>query len=279
MSYQSPKEVVQAVVRAAGDKDRMPVGRYMALAFLGGAYIALGGLLALAVGGGIPGLAKENPGLPKLLMGAVFPVGLMMVAIAGGELFTGNTAYFSAAVQSRWLQPRQLLRNWALVYSGNFLGALFVAFLAATTGVLSTGNWHEFTVHLAELKTSAPFLTVFLKGIACNWFVAIAMWHAYAAKDIAGKVLGIWFPVMAFVTLGFEHCVANMFFIPAAMMLGAPITLGQFLIGNLLPATLGNIVGGGVLVGGLYAFAYRPQDDLPPVKGLEEEPARSLVER
>lgn len=276
MAYNPPKEIVVNVVRSAGDKARIPIGRYLALAFLGGAYIALGGLLAVYVGGGLAGLGKENPAIPKLLMGAVFPVGLMMVAIAGAELFTGNTAYFSAAVSARKSSYRDLLKNWALVYAGNFVGALFVAWLAVQTGVLTAGPWKDFIGHLAETKTSAPFFAVLLKGVVCNWLVALAMWQAMAAKDVAGKVLGIWFPVMTFVTLGFEHCVANMFFIPAAMMAGAPISLGAFLLNNLLPATLGNILGGGLLVGALYAFAFRPQDEMPPVRGLEETPREQI---
>lgn len=271
MAYNTPPEVVQAIVRNAGDKARLSTSRIWVLAFLGGAYIALGGLLALFLGGGVPAMANGNPALPKFFMGAVFPVGLMMVAISGAELFTGNTAYFSAAVSHGRVSLKDLARNWTLVYLGNFVGALFVAVLAVTTHVLGTAPWNAFLSHLAETKTSGDFLTVFMKGVGCNWFVALAMWQAAAAKDIVGKIFAIWFPVMAFVTLGFEHCVANMFFLPVAMMQGAPITLQALLVGNLLPATLGNIFGGAILVGGAYAYCYRPNPDLPPLRGLEEE--------
>jgi formate/nitrite transporter len=277
MAIHAPREIVETVVRSAGDKARLPVPRYLALAFLGGAYIALGALLSLVVGGGFPAMATRNPVWPKLLMGAVFPVGLMMVAIAGAELFTGNTAYFSAARYARRISPSGLLRNWALVYAGNFVGALFVAFLAYSSGVLAAEPWRSFAAHLGEVKTSADLMTVFWKGVACNWFVAVAMWQATAAKDVVGKVIGVWFPVMAFVTLGFEHCVANMFFLPVAMALGAPISPSDALLHNLLPATLGNIVGGGLLVGALYAFIYRPQDSMPPIRGLEELPEEAPV--
>jgi formate/nitrite transporter len=273
MSYNPPKEIVPMVVRNAVDKDHIALPRLLALAFLGGAYIALAGLLAVFVAGGVPGLGAGNPVLPKLFMGAVFPLGLMLVAIAGAELFTGNTAYFSAAVLDGKLRVRDLLRNWGFVYVGNFVGALFVAaVLGVMTGVLAPEPWRGFLNHLAETKTSAPFLTVFCKAIGCNWLVALAMWQAYAAKDVAGKVFGIWFPIMAFVVLGFEHCVANMFFIPTAMMMGAPISMERFLVGNLLPATLGNIVGGGLLVGSFYWYAYRNVPSLPIPMDLQPTP-------
>jgi formate/nitrite transporter len=190
-------------------------------------------------------------------MGAAFPVGLMLVAIAGGELFTGNTAYFIPPVASGKLPVSSMLKNWGLVYIGNFFGAIFVAyFVGYLTGTLTAEPWKQFTLHIAEVKTTAPFYKVFFKGMACNWFVAIAMWLAYASNHISGKILGIWFPIMAFVAMGFEHCVANMFFIPSAMLLGAPITWGDFIVNNLIPATLGNIAGGSILVGGLYWYAY-----------------------
>lgn len=257
MSYYSSKEILKIVHEAAHTRAKHGVSKTLVLAFLAGAYIALGGLLAVIVGGGVPGIAAENPGISKFLMGAVFPLGLMLCAIAGADLFTGNTAYFIPPVLNKKLKVKDLLKNWTLVYVGNFVGALFVAyFITYSTGILGKAPWLDSILHIAEHKTSATFYQVFLKGIGANWFVALAMWLSYAAKDITGKILGMWFPVMAFVAIGFEHSIANMFFIPTAMFYGSPVTWSEFIINNLIPATLGNIVGGGVMVGLLYWFIY-----------------------
>lgn len=121
----------------------------------------------------------------------------------------------------------------------------------------SSTLWSDSIQNIGYAKTSASFSTVFLKGIGANWLVALAMWLAYASKEISGKIIGIWIPVMAFVTIGFEHSIANMFFIPAAIFNGAEISWSEFIFNNLIPATLGNIVGGSILVGGIYWYIYR----------------------
>lgn len=257
MSYYSSKEILKIVNEAAYSRAKHGATKTLVLAFLAGAYIALGGLVAVIVGGGIPGIAAENPGIAKFLMGAMFPLGLILCAIAGADLFTGNTAYFIPPVLNKKLKFQSLLKNWTLVYFGNFIGALFIAyFISYLTGVLDAAPWHDSIIHIGENKTSSTFFQVFLKGIGANWLVALAMWLSFAAKDITGKILGIWFPVMAFVAIGFEHSIANMFFIPTAMFYGADISISQFIINNLIPATLGNIVGGGVMVGMLYWYVY-----------------------
>ena len=255
--YNTPKQIVEIVSDVAKTKAATSTSKTLILAFLAGAYIAIGGLLAVMIGGGIPGIAAQNPGIQKLLMGAAFPVGLMLCTIAGADLFTGNTAYFIPPVMNRKLSLVDMLRNWGLVYVGNFIGALFVAyFLVTLTGVFAKSPWQDSIYALADAKTSAPFYKVFFKGVGANWLVALAMWFAYAAKDITSKMFGMWFPVMAFVAIGFEHSIANMFFIPAAIFNGAPIGWTDFIINNLIPATLGNIFGGSILVGLLYWMVY-----------------------
>ncbi len=257
MAYYSPKEIVEVVNNTAKAKQQTGRRKTFVLAILGGAYIAMGGLLALVVGGGLPEMAQSNPGLQKFLFGAVFPLGLILCAVAGAELFTGNTAYFVPSVLSKRMSIKIPFKNWLYVYSGNFVGAIFVAlFFAYFTDIFSQSPWLDSVIGVAVKKTSAPFYKVFLKGIACNWMVALAMWQAYAAKDIASKILGIWFPIMAFVAMGFEHCVANMFFIPTAIFYGADITWSEFVVNNLIPATLGNIAGGAFLVGAIYWYVY-----------------------
>ena len=257
MGYYSSKEIVQRVHEAAQMRAATSTSKTLVLAFLAGAYIALGGLLSVTVSGGAAGIGTENPGIQKLLMGAVFPLGLMLCAIAGADLFTGNTAYFIPPVLSGRLNVWDLSRNWTLVYIGNFIGSLFVAyFITYLTGLFDADPWHSSILHIAEYKTSAPFYKVFLKGIGANWFVALAMWLAYAAQDVSGKLMAIWFPVMAFVTIGFEHSIANMFFIPTAIFYGSTVSWSEFIIHNLIPSTLGNIVGGSVLVGLAYWYVY-----------------------
>ena len=255
--FNSPAETVQVVNHTAEAKDKTPAKKLFVLALLAGGYIAMGSLLALIVGGAMPGLAQSNPGLQKFFFGAVFPLGLILCAVAGAELFTGNTAYFVPSVLSKRMSIKVPLKNWSIVYIGNFIGSLIVAyFLVYLTGALLNSPSVDSAINIAIAKTSNPFYKTFLKGIACNWMVALAMWLAYAAKDITGKILGIWFPVMAFVAMGFEHCVANMFFIPVAIFHGADITWMDFIVKNLIPATLGNIVGGALFVGTSYWYVF-----------------------
>lgn len=257
MNYYSAKEIVSVVNNIAVNKTNTPVSKTIALAILAGGYIAMGGLLALVVGGGLPGLEANNPGLQKFLFGAVFPLGLIIVAIAGADLFTGNTSYFIPSLLESKTKLRSILKNWTLVYFGNFIGSIIVALLFAyLTDIFAKDPWLNSVHSIAEAKTTAPFYKAFLKGIGCNWMVALAMWLSFGAKDISGKILGIWFPVMAFVTMGFEHSVANMFFIPTAIFYGANVTWIDFIINNLIPVTLGNIIGGALFVGAAYWFIY-----------------------
>jgi formate/nitrite transporter len=257
VGFNSPKETVEVVNHTAEAKRDTASNKVFVLAILAGGYIAMGSLLALVIGGAMPGLAETNPGLQKFFFGAVFPLGLILCAVAGAELFTGNTAYFIPSVLSKRMSVKVPLKNWTIVYLGNFIGSLIVAyFLVYLTEVLMNSPSLDSAINIAIAKTSNPFYKTFLKGIACNWMVALAMWLAYAAKDITGKILGIWFPVMAFVAMGFEHCVANMFFIPVAIFHGADITWMDFIVKNLIPATLGNIVGGALFVGTAYWYTY-----------------------
>lgn len=258
MSYFKPDELVERAEEAAIKRDSTSTKNTLILAFLAGCYIALGGLLAIIVGGGMPQIAQANPGIAKFAMGAVFPLGLILCVIAGADLFTGNTAYFIPPIISDKLKFKNLIRNWSLVYIGNFIGSIFIAYvLTYKTGILAQAPWSDSLLAMAKAKTSASFGVVFAKGIGANWLVALAVWLAFAAKDITGKIIAIWFPVMAFVAMGFEHSVANMFFIPAAIFHGADISWGTFIFNNLIPATLGNIVGGSILTGGIYGYVYK----------------------
>jgi len=181
----------------------------------------------------------------------------MLVVLAGSELFTGNTACCMASACNGDSPWRACLRNWVLSYLGNFTGAVFVAFfLAHLTGLVGPEPWRTTVIGIAEGKVAQGFGRLFLKGVGCNWLVCLAVWMAIAADDVAFKIWAIWFPIMAFVALGFEHSVANMFFVPLGIFSGAEATWGQFLIRNLIPVTLGNLLGGGFFVGVIYWYLY-----------------------
>jgi formate/nitrite transporter len=257
MAFKTPQETVRAVVSIGCAKSTLRLDKLLVLGFLAGAYIAFGGLLAELIAGGMPTVKAANPGLFKLVFGAVFPVGLMLVVIAGSELFTGNTALMMPSTligATRWTA---LVRNWVWSFVGNFAGSVFVAyFLAYLTQLLAADPWLSCAKSIAEAKVSLGFWTLFLRAVGCNWLVCLAVWLAISAEDVAGKILGIWWPIMAFVALGFEHSVANMYFVPAGIFLGANVTWVQFLKVNLLPVTLGNILGGAMFVGAVYTYLY-----------------------
>lgn len=208
----------------------------------------------MTVGGNIPGLAASNPGLQKMILGAFgLPFGLLMVLVAGAELFTGNTALVTAAVFEGKANMGQLMKSWIVSYGANLLGSLFVVYMVAATGLLATAGAPK---AMAVAKTSLTFTQAFTRGVLCNWLVCLAIWLASAANDLPGKAVGVWFPISAFVAMGFEHSVANMFIIPMGIVLGAEVTWAQFFMNNLLPVTLGNIVAGVVLVATSYAMCF-----------------------
>ncbi len=274
-SFFNPAEITEAFVEAGCKKASLPSVRLFLLGILAGAYIAFA-----AEGSNMAIHTIASVGVAKALAGALFATGLMLVVVAGGELFTGNTLMVIACSEgkSRW---RGLLRNWFFVYTGNFAGSLIIVMLILFSGQFdfSKGMLGGFTIKTAVYKTDLTFLKALSMGILCNWLVCLAVWMSFAAKDIVGKLLAIFFPIWLFITSGFEHSIANMFYIPAgilakgnpvwakaAISLGvAPEKLaglgwGKFLIGNLLPVTLGNIIGGGFFVGIMYwtVYLYKP---------------------
>lgn len=260
MGFKSPKDTTCSVDNIGCSKAEMAFGPLLTLGFLAGAFIAFGGLLAVIVGGGVPGIRADNPGLQKFIFGAVFPVGLILVVVAGAELFTGNTACCIPAVLNKKASWSGLARNWAVSYVGNFLGSIFVVFfLTYLTGLLATDPWLGTITGIAEAKVAQGFWPLFFKGVGCNWLVCLSVWLAIASDDVVSKILGIWFPIMAFVAIGFEHSIANMFFIPSGIMYGANVTWAQFFTVNLIPVTLGNIVGGALFVGAIYWYVYNRQ--------------------
>ena len=256
MDLRTPPEVIEATLKAAEAKvaTGRSLPRLLTLSVLAGAYIALGGILSVIVGYGFPGLTESNPALQRLLSGAMFPIGLILVVVLGAELFTGNNALLIPAFMSRRCTAADVARNWTLVYLGNFVGAmLFTWLMVYAAGLTAAEPWHGAVQRIAVAKVSMPWLTVFIKGIGANWCVCLAVWLALSGRTLLAKMAGCWLPVMAFVALGYEHSLANMFFIPLGMMEGAPVDAWQAVTANIIPATLGNIAGGALLVGCVHA--------------------------
>ncbi len=258
-SFKSPVETAKAISKTAGAKDSANIVNVILLSFLAGAYIAFGGLLAVVASAGM--LKAGAPiGLEKFVFGAVFPVGLIIVVLAGSELFTGNVMFMTLGVLDGSASVGGLAKNWVISWIFNFVGALFVAYVLAFMGGIvpadPTNAIAAKAIAVSEAKVKLDFTAALIRGIGCNWLVCLAVWLANASDDVIGKIVGIWFPIMAFVCIGFEHSVANMFFIPLGIFLGAEVTWAQFFINNLIPVTLGNIVGAAVFVACAYWFVY-----------------------
>jgi len=250
-AYSPPQ--IAALVEASGvAKTEAPLLTTVTLGVLAGVFIAFGAMLYTIVITGVD--AGFGPG--RLVGGLAFSVGLVLVIIAGGELFTGNNLIVMAWADRR-ITFRQLLRNWTVVYMANFVGAAVMAPLVHWSGVLdlSGGTFGHTAVAIARGKAELGFGPAFFRGVLCNALVCLAVWTCFAAHDVAGKILAIVFPISAFVALGFEHSVANMYLIPAGILAGAEIPL-RALATNLVPVTLGNIVGGGGGVAIVYWIVY-----------------------
>lgn len=252
MAYHSPKKIAQIAIEAGKAKTDLSLFQMLILGFLGGAFISIGYLLAIRVSADVP---HEWGSFASFLGAAVFPLGLILIIIGGAELLTGNMMAVSIAFLAKRVTMQRLLHNWFWITISNFIGALFVAyFFGHIVGLTETGPYLDKTVLTAQAKVDTDFWTAFFSGIGCNWLVGLAVWLAYGADDIGGKTLAIWFPIMGFVAIGFQHVVANMFIIPAAIFAGQ-LTWIDF-IRNFIPVYLGNAVGGFVFVALIYWGAY-----------------------
>jgi formate/nitrite transporter len=269
MGYNTPQQTAEAAVTSGAAKAALGPGKALVGGFLAGAYIAFGGLLAIIVTAGLK--AEQWGGLITLFTGLVFSLGLILVVVGGAELLTGNMALIPMAVLARRTSVVKMLINWFWVTIGNLAGSLFVAyFLADKTGVLAKSGAATATTGFTRLGAIAMGKAVsethyeqFLRAVGCNWLVCLAVWLALAATDVAGKILAIVFPITAFVALGFDHVVANMFFLPLAFMLNTGGVTWSNMILNLVFAFLGNAVGAGLFVGVAYWYLYLRQPAEP----------------
>jgi len=271
-----PAEIARKAEYTGAQKVRTDVLTLLTLAVLAGAFIALGAMFATTV---LAGTAGAMPyGISRLIAGSVFCLGLILVIVGGAELFTGNTLMVMAWVAQK-VRLGEMLRVWGIIYVGNFIGAIGTAALVYLSAQPSNGAGAVAAVALriAADKAALPFDHALFLGILCNVLVCLAVWLAIGARTVGDKVLAVLFPISVFVAAGFEHSVANMYLIPLGLFLkaGAPTTLWAQIgaspsdyagltwpafFTSLVPVTIGNVIGGGVLVGGVYWFIYlRPR--------------------
>ncbi len=250
--FLTPAEIAEVWVQNGIKKAKLPIGKMIVLGIFAGIFIGLGahGFITATA----PGGSAAEVMLQKFIGASVFPAGLMMVIVCGAELFTGNNL-LTLALSAKKISAAEMLRNWIFVYIGNLIGSVLLALFLAKSGLYS-GAMMDKAVAVAQAKSQIPFMEGIIRGILCNMVVVLACWFQAGAKDIAGKILAIWFPIMLFVFAGFEHSVANMTYIPLGMFLGAEVGISQFLMGNIIPVTIGNMIGGAVIVPAAYYYAY-----------------------
>lgn len=248
-----PEEIARRIEDAGAAKTELALRQLLALSVLAGAFIAFGAAFHTLVMTG----ADAGFGPHRLLGGAAFSLGLILVIVGGAELFTGNALIVMAWVDRR-VSTTGLLRNWSIVLAGNLAGALAMVALVGSAGLL-TGPYGATAARIAEAKAVLPLTQAFMRGVLCNALVCLAVWLTFAARDVTGKVLAILWPVSAFVALGLEHSIANMYLLPAGWLAGARIGIGAS-AANIAMVTLGNIAGGAGGVALAYGFAYARRD-------------------
>ncbi len=267
MNLFTPAEVAKNYVAIGKGKVNIPIVKLIVLGLMAGAFVALGGVSSTAVA-----VSLSEASFGKFLGACIFPGGLTMVLLAGSELFTGN-ALLVIPLLEKEIKLGGVFKNWVFVYIGNFIGSLLVAsaiVFSHQVGMFDNGLAVSI-ISTAATKCSLSFSDAFIRGIMCNFLVCIAVWISFAAKDVANKIIGLFFPILIFVICGFEHCVANMYYISAGLLAKTnpvymeaakaagvnlnSLSLKGFLVDNMIPVTLGNIVGG-LFVGCIYWYLY-----------------------
>jgi formate/nitrite transporter len=278
MTAREPQEMAQVAAQTGAKKVHRSWDRVLVSAFLAGAYISFGALVAITVSSGLDPATWGT--LPTLFMGAAFTLGLVLVLIAGSDLATGNMMLVPLGAMRGKISLGDVAKNLTLVLLGNLLGALFVAFfLAVQTDVIGHATSEggplltfERLSGIAEGKVEHTAWETFLRGVGCNWLVCLAVWMSLAATSVSGKILAVFFPVMAFVAMGFDHVVANMFFVPAAIFAGVPGIGWDDALYNWLLAGAGNLVGAVVFVSTSYWYLFlrdQPEKATPAAEPAE----------
>lgn len=247
-SFLTPAEIAEATIESGIKKAKSPIKKSLLLGILAGVFIGIGGL-----GNIIISQTLKDPGISKFSGACIFPIGLMLVVMCGAELFTGNNL-MTLAVMDKKINIKEMFKNWGIVYLANFVGSIILVIVVYYSSTLTLDAAAK-AISIAESKVALSFMEAFLKGIMCNVIVVLAVWFATGGKDIVSKIFACWFPIMLFVLCGFEHSVANMFFVPLGMILGANVGIYQLLF-NLFAVTIGNIVGGAIFIPYIYYNCY-----------------------
>ncbi|KAI9017677.1 Formate/nitrite transporter-domain-containing protein [Gaertneriomyces semiglobifer] len=256
-NYNTGKELETKITSLGVGKAKNPVDKVLFLGLLAGVWVSFAGLYAQQVVGAVPVAARAAwPVLPKLLIGITFPIGIVFIVLFGGELFTGNTMIMMIALLNKKVTIWALLLNWFLVFISNFVACVFVAWLFGfVTDIFADEPYRSYVIAVATRKANLSFGHALLLAIPANALVCLSVFLGLAARDITGKIVGLFLPIMTFAATGWEHVVANMYFIPIGWMYGAKVTAGLF-ARNLCAVAIGNIIGGGILVGMTEYYMY-----------------------
>lgn len=226
--------------------------------FLAGVLLSFSGLFLLTIGGGGAPIDQSlGPGIHKMIQATVFPIGLILIVITGADLFTGNAMTLIISTLHRKTTWINVITSWTISFFGNLAGCLFFQYIFVYyAGLLSNEPYRSFTVKFAETKSSIEWHQIFLRGIAGNWLVCLALWLGTSARELSSKIIGIFLPIWLFVAVGYEHSIANMFTVQMGMILGANLSIGKYISCIMIPVTLGNILGGSLFVGLTYWYLY-----------------------
>ncbi|KAF2087403.1 Formate/nitrite transporter [Saccharata proteae CBS 121410] len=253
----SPPETCRLITQSGLAKAALTWPDLILKSFIGGIFISMGALFDLIIAGGAIGVRANNPSLATLLSGLVFPIGFAMLTVTNVELATSNMFVMVYTLLQRRTTFYDLGRNWVVSYVGNLAGCLFFAgFLTWWTNSLSTDAEQSYAASGAASRVNQQWSVNFLRGVGCNWLVAMAVFFATAAKDGVSKIYGIWIPVTAFCVMGYQHCIANFFLVPVGMFYGADVSVGKYIYQSVIPVTLGNILGGVVFGGFVFWWLY-----------------------
>lgn len=243
-NFLTPQEIVEMLIESGIKKSSLSYSKRLVMSIMAGMYIALGSHAFI--------VAYSN----QFIRAAVFPVGLMLIVIVGGELFTGNCLMTFSLLRKK-ITISRYVQTLLQVFIGNFIGSIIIAALLIVSGYYSSDILKETINVIIEGKLNLSFIQAFTRGILCNMLVVMGVWFSSSAKDTIGKIFGCWFPVMLFVLSGYEHVVANMFFFPIGCYLDSSINIIEVLLRNILPVALGNFIGGGIIVPFVYNLVHK----------------------
>lgn len=251
----SPPDAYISFAEKGASNAHLPKRKILHQSILGGCYVGFGGLIALMIAGNMGGIAGPNPGLAKMAFAALFPVNLLLIVSTSGQLFTGNSATVAAARYEGFVSNKDLWTNWGISLFGNIVGCSLFAMVTVLAQVMNPGAM-ALCAKTAIAKCSVGFVPTLIRAILCNWMVSMAVFLAGAANDMTGRMVACWFPISTFVGIGLEHSIANLFILPLALMVGAPLTVGTIIEKNLLPVILGNGIAGALIVAASYSYQF-----------------------